>query len=209
LLRTRKNIRIIFLLAILALTPGVLTLLYSQTFIYVGMGATNWQWRSGLSVPINVSLSVSNSTPVLTETINVERLTIFQFNITGGNVTIVVSCETNGTIATYSSLTDEQVVYLTYPTVEPTGNYKQDFNVTVFWIDSNATVSFFYYSTQAMHYDESVTYILRGYEEIRALGDYLLTGGLVMTGILVLLGLIAFGLTRQRIDNPYPPSFVV
>lgn len=201
MLRTRKNAKIIGILAIIALAPGGLTLLYSQTFIHIGIGATDWWWGYP-SFNSDVSLSVSNSTPIATETLYGEQLTIREFNITGGNVSIVVSCETNGTIATYVSITGEHGVYLTYPSVDPTSNHRQDFNVTVFWIDSNATITFDYSFNMAMHGDGSVTRISQGYEEIRALGEFLLIGGLVMTGILVMLGLIAIGFITQRTDSP-------
>ena len=197
-MRNRKNVKTICILAILALAPGGLTLLYSQTLIHSGIGAIDWWWGYGYSYGSDVSLSVSNSTPTAIETLHGEQLTIREFNITGGNVSIVMSCETNATIDTYDSITGEHAVYLAYPTAEPTGNYDQDFNVTVFWINGNATITFDYYFTIAWHADGSVTWTDQGYEEMLALGEFLLIGGLVITGILVVLSLIAFGLIKKN-----------
>jgi len=197
-LRNQTIPKAAILLTIIVLTPGVLTLLYSQTFISVGIGATDWWWGNNYTPDYYASLSVSNSTPIVTETLHGEQLIIGAFNITGGNVTIIVSSEMNGTIATYDSVTGVYFVYLTYPTTKPTGNYEQDFNVTILWEDNNVTTTFQYNFNKAMHSDGSVTYIFLGYEEIHALGETLLISGLIMTGIIVVTSLIVIGNKRTK-----------
>ena len=197
-----KNRKIAVLcLIVLALTPGFLTLLYSQTLIYSGFGATDYWWDRKPTPPTHVSLVVSNSTPVVTKTLRGEQLFIKAFNITGGNVSIIVSCETNATIAYYDSITGENIVQLSYPTAKPSGNFDQDFNVTAMWEDSNATITFDYSFTNAVHADETVTWTLPGYEEIRAFGEYLMVGGLVIAGILVSISLITFLVNKRKTDG--------
>lgn len=182
-LRGRLNARFVALFAVVSLVPGIVTLLYSQTLITVGIGATDWWW-GGMGSGDYVSMQVSSSSPVDTETLHGEQLSIRDFNVTGGNVSIVVSCETNDTIAAYDLNAGIHSVQLQYPTAEPSSNFNQDFNVTINWIDTNATVGFYYVFNTAMHSDGPVTYIQPGYEETLTLGGYLLVGGLVLTGFL-------------------------
>ncbi len=137
-----------------------------------------------------VSLEVSSSSPVATETLYGEQLSIQEFNVTGGNVSITVSCETNETIATYGLDPGVHEVLLQYPTADPSSNFNQDFNVTVNWIDTNATVDFYHIFNTAMHSDGSVTYIDPGYEEMYALGTHLFVGGLALAGFIAVVGLV-------------------
>jgi len=161
------------------------------------MGATNWSWN-GMMYPGTFSVEVNNSSPVVTETLHGEQLNIYHFNITGGNVSISIGCEANSTIATYNSLTGECIVQFQYPIATPSGNYAQDFYITVNLLDSNATVESAYYFRTAMHFDEAVTHFLPGYEESLALGEILLFDGLIVVGIFMTASVIVFLLSKKQ-----------
>jgi len=161
------------------------------------MGATNWNWN-GMTYHGAFSVEVNDTSPVVTETLHGEQLNIYNFNITGGNVSISIGCKSNSTIETYYSLTGDCTVQFKYPTATPSRNYAQDFYVTVNLLDSNATVDCVYYFRTAMHSDESVTYFLPGYEESHALGEILFLDGLIVAGIFMTVGVIVFLMSKKQ-----------
>ena len=143
-------------------------------------------------------VEVNTSSPVVTKTLHGEQLNVYNFNITGGNVSISIGCEVNSTITTQDSLTGDCIVQFQYPTATPSGNYDQDFYITVNLLDNNATVDSAYYFRTALHYDEAVTYLLPGYEESLALGEILLLDGLIAAGIFMTAGVIVFLMSKKQ-----------
>lgn len=129
------------------------------------------------------------------------QLHIPLFNITGGNVTILVGWEINNTIARYESVTGEFAAYLVYPTEDPTNFFGQYYNITVILEDSDTTVIFEYYFFSAQHADGSVTYIRQGYEEISALGSSLLLGGLIIAGVIIMFGAFLYLMYLKQSDK--------
>jgi len=191
--RNRKIITAVLLLSIVSLIPGIAVKLYSQTYIITGIGAINWWWDSTYSYPgEEATLTVNNTNPQASLIISGGQLHIPLFNITGGNVTILVGCAINNTIARYDFVTGELFVYLVYPTEDPTNSLGQYYNITVILEDSAATVTFEYLFYNAQHADGSVTYIRQGYEEISDLGSNLLLGGLIIAGVILVSGVFLY-----------------
>jgi len=177
---SRREIKVIFLIVFITLSPSLITLAYSQTLIHIGIGPIKWWWAGMTSPPsLPISISVNNSVPFSTVTLHGEQLNLYITNITGGNVSIQVSCETNETILTLNQITDYNARFV-YPTETPSGNNDQDFNITVIWEGENATVTIDYFFIMALHIDGNVIWTLPEYELVYTSGISLLVGGLVV-----------------------------
>ncbi len=174
----KRSLRSLVIVLIITISPGCLLLMYSGTFIQSGIGPVSFWWGHwGGDV---VSLNVNASCQQANITISAQRLSIYSFNTSGANVSIVVVSECNGTIPN-QSMVSGAVSGLTFPNVSAkSGVESQDFDVIVIWEGTNTTVTFWYEMMFVMHVDGSVFWTSPGFYETQNLGCLFLGGGLVL-----------------------------
>lgn len=160
--RGRRAYTIVLLLSIV---PGCLMLLYSQTFIVGGIGATDYWWVTG-TTPIYepVVLNVTSESISANITIRGQRLVIFSFNTSDAVVSIEVVSSLNGTILNRSLVSGQDIEGVRFPPNDPTGWVpEQDYTVFVYWEGIDASVRFYYNIEVIMHADGVVYWTLPGY----------------------------------------------
>lgn len=168
------------LVLVLAIAPGGIILIYSQTYIRCGIDATDFWWTSdtfGRAV-----LNVSSENQIATKTIYCKGLRIPSFNTSNNKVSIEVISQLNGTILNHSLVSGEDIEGIMFPADRPT-DWVQDQNYTilVLWEGTNTSVVFDYYTRAIMHADGTVCRTLPGYYETQNLGFTVLGIGIAIS----------------------------
>lgn len=167
-------------LLIMAISPGCLTLLYSQTLVRCGIATVDFWWTSSTSDWGFFTLNVTSNQQIAQKVISGQRLVISSFNTSGRIVSIEVISELNGTLLNYSRVSGESLEGVAFPSGEPTNWVnEQEYTVAVHWEGTNASVRVDYHTENLMHADGTVCHTLPGFHGTRVLGFILLGTGLI------------------------------
>ena len=171
--------RVYGLMLVLAIAPGGILLIYSQTYIQCGIGATDFWWTYntfGRAV-----LNVSSENQIATKTIYCKGLEIHSFNSSNNEVSIEVFSQLNGTILNHSLVSGEEIEGIVFPVDRPTGWVQdQNYTILVLWEGTNTSVVFDYYTMSIMHADGTVCWTLPEYYETQNLGFTVLGIGIAI-----------------------------
>ena len=172
------------LILIMAIAPGCIIPIYSQTYIQSGIGATTFMWQrfTGVFHP-EVVLNVSSENQIATKTIRGQRIRVPSFNTSDHEVSIEIRSQLNGTILNHSSVSGQEIEGIIFPAADPPTGWVQDQNYTilVFWEGVNTSVIFDYYFDSVAHGDGAVYFTLPGYYETQNLGFTFLGIGIAIS----------------------------